>query len=794
MSSKIISAKDQIVAPPSTGLARSSDSPSSSASAADSATPLATNGTNGRSKAANLDGTGTSVAAALLASALQKFWGYSSFRPLQLEAMQSVMSDCDSLVLFPTGGGKSLCFQAPAVCRDGLAVVVSPLISLMKDQVDALNACGIRAAYLNSSISPSHEREVLADIRNGSLKIVYLAPERLLTDRTLELLSTVKLSLFAIDEAHCVSEWGHDFRPEYRGLSVLKRRFPEVSIHAYTATATETVRADIIRQLGFTNANVLVGSMDRPNLNYQMRRRQPGMGQILEVLNERKSESGIIYCISRKDVESTSAALNALGFFCLPYHAGLSAETRKQNQDSFLKEQCKIMVATVAFGMGIDKSNVRFVIHAAMPKSLEAYQQESGRAGRDGLDADCWLFHTAGDIVSWKRLVTESSSGVGLDAALAAISAVANFCNGQRCRHVALAAHFGESLAVSNCGACDICLSSNQADLVEDSVVLGQKIVSCVHRVEQRFGAEYVAQILTASSDQRILENGHDKLSTYGLLKSEHKKSVRHWIEELVGQNFLEKSGEFNVLKITYLGKQLLRGGAKPRLTKNTPSPITDQFRSGPSSSKANVISWEGVDRPLFEMLVKRRAEIAQQQNLPTHVVFSDHTLRDMARRRPSTLDAMYLISGVGKQKLEDFGNLFLSIISQQCKATGLAGDVKPIAAFARPVTTSAGPSKSALGAFPLFDQGLSISEVAAKLARAESTTGGYLSEYIRYHRITDATRWVDLDTIAKVKMAIDAVGAEAMKPIHVFLEEEIGYDKIKIVLECLANQSGEES
>ncbi|MFT7633768.1 MAG: ATP-dependent DNA helicase RecQ, partial [Mariniblastus sp.] len=626
-----------------------------------------------------------------LADSLRHYWGFDSFRDLQFEAMQAVMQDRDSLVVFPTGGGKSLCFQAPAVCRDGMGVVVSPLISLMKDQVDSLVSCGIKAAFLNSSLTSAEESQILEDVRSGNLQLLYLAPERLLTSSCKSMLKTANVRFFAIDEAHCVSQWGHDFRPEYRGLKILKTEFPTASVHAYTATATEQVRGDILQQLGLENPEVLVGSMRRSNLNYQIRRRQPGLDQIVDVLRKHESESGIVYCISRKDVEKTSAALNSLGFSTLPYHAGISADQRKSNQDAFLHEDIKIIVATVAFGMGIDKSNVRFVVHASMPKSLEAYQQESGRAGRDGLDAECWLFFNGGDYVTWKRLIDLSNDSSGYDAAISALDGISKFCNGLICRHVALAAHFDEVLKLESCDACDVCL--DDLELVDDPLTLAQKIVSCVFRVDQRFGADYVAQVLTGSRDKRILQNKHDQVSTYGLLDTANKQDVRTWVEQLIGQDFLIKSGEYNIVKITDAGRELLRGEAKPRLTQ--------PLRATPSRPKKTATtSWEGVDKTLFELLRTERETEAKQRQVPAYVVFSDASLRDMARRRPSTVEALRLINGVGQQKLETYGVRFLGIITDHCETSGVSLDESPPVQQVAP----SGPTASAIVSFEHFE------------------------------------------------------------------------------------------
>jgi ATP-dependent DNA helicase RecQ len=603
-----------------------------------------------------------------LREVMRRYWGFDSFLPLQAEAMGCVLEGRDSVVVLPTGGGKSLCFQAPAMCLEGLAVVVSPLIALMKDQVDALRNCGVPAAFSNSTLSPRERRDVADEVRSGRVRLLYLAPERLLTEGTLEFLKTARVSLVAIDEAHCISAWGHDFRPEYRGLGVLKEVFPKVGVHAYTATASETVRQDIAEQLKLNGAEILVGSFDRPNLVYKVQRRSNRLKQIREVLDRHPRESGIVYCIARKDVDQTAAALAELGYRAVPYHAGMTDDDRRRNQERFLEEEADTIVATVAFGMGIDKPNVRYVVHAGMPKSLESYQQESGRAGRDGLEAECCLFYSGQDYGIWKRIV-EDSEPTAREGALRSLAAMYDFCTGVQCRHRAIVEYFGQRLKDGSCQACDVCLG--QLDLVDDPLIVGQKILSCVVRLRQGFGGDYTAKVLQGSQEQRILQLGHHQLSTWGLLSGENLRTIRDWIEQLVSQEYLEKVGEYNLLHVTTAGRRLLRGEQTPRLLR----PVKPAKAAKP---KAVADSWEGVDRGLFDDLRQLRREKAAAENVPAYIVFGDAALRDMARRRPTTPAGFRLVRGVGEKKLTDYGEEFIERIAAYCRAHGLPTDVAP--------------------------------------------------------------------------------------------------------------------
>ena len=523
--------------------------------------------------------TQTEQATQQLADALKKYWGYESFHDLQLPAMSAVLEDRDSLVVLPTGGGKSLCYQAPAVCRDGMAIVISPLISLMKDQVDALKANGISAALINSTLSNAEKWNVAEQIKAGELKLLYLAPERIGAGKLLDLLSETKISFIAIDEAHCISQWGHDFRPHYRELKRLRERFAGVSLHAYTATATERVREDIQGQLGLEDPEVLVGSFDRPNLYYRVAKKNSVINQIQDVIGRHPDGAGIVYCISRKEVERVTLQLQAFGFKAASYHAGMDDVDRSANQEAFIKDEIQIIVATVAFGMGIDKPDVRFVIHTGIPKTVENYQQETGRAGRDGLDSECHLFYGGNDFRTWKMIFSDQPPKVQKES-LASLQSMMDFCHNISCRHRSLVRHFGQELEKDCETNCDIC--TGDIKLVEDAQKISQMILSSVYRQQERFGSKYTAQVLKGSEDERIQTNGHDQLSTFGLLAAYTLKIIQDWIGQLVGQGFLiqDESDGYSILKISTTGQKLLKGEIVPKL-------IQPEAKSSASSSSS---------------------------------------------------------------------------------------------------------------------------------------------------------------------------------------------------------------
>jgi ATP-dependent DNA helicase RecQ len=622
----------------------------------------------------------------LLADALHRVWGFSDFRPLQREAMHAILDARDSVVVLPTGGGKSLCFQAPAIVdtdarlkasrssggddirverdgfsrapRRGLALVVSPLISLMKDQVDGLRVDGVAASYLNSTLLPHERDEVLASVREDRCRLLYVSPERIVGEGSQSLrrmLQQAGLRFIAIDEAHCISQWGHDFRPEYRQLGRLREEFPGVSFHAFTATATGRVQRDIVSELRLLEPVVLVGSFDRPNLTYRVLRRGNLHRQLTDILARHENEAGIVYCSSRREVESLAEWLREEGHRALPYHAGLADDVRSRNQEQFLDEQVDIVVATVAFGMGIDRSNVRFVVHAGAPRSPEHYQQESGRAGRDGLPAECVLIYSGGDFVRWRQML--ESNGEWNESARTLLRDMERYAAGTRCRHRTLVEYFGQSYERPECAACDWCLK--ELDPVADAATLARKILSCVARVKQTWGTAHVTDVLTGKATEKVVAARHHELSTFGLLKEETTAAIRGYIEQLVGDGLLLRDGEpYPVLRVTASGAALMRGAGECTLYREVKPPSSKRKRSTLRDSFTVT-----VDSDLFDVLRDVRLRLARERGVPPYVIFHDTTLRDMVVRRPKTLDDLHEIYGVGAKKAADFGDAFLDAI-----------------------------------------------------------------------------------------------------------------------------------
>jgi ATP-dependent DNA helicase RecQ len=600
--------------------------------------------------------TSTLDADRLLTDALHRVWGFSTFRPLQREAMHAVLASRDSVVVLPTGGGKSLCFQAPAVVQPaGVAVVISPLISLMKDQVDGLRADGVAAAYLNSTQTPADRDAVVASLREDGCRLLYVSPERIVGDggpALRRLLLGPGVRFIAVDEAHCISQWGHDFRPEYRQLGRLRDDFPGVSLHAFTATATERVRDDIVAELRLNQPAVLVGSFDRPNLTYRVVRRGNLHAQLRTVLERHEGDAGIVYCLSRRDVESLASWLVEEGHRAVPYHAGLPDTMRSANQEAFLQERVDIVVATVAFGMGIDRSNVRFVVHAGAPRSAEHYQQESGRAGRDGLPAECVLIYSGGDFVRWRQMLEANGELTASGRAL--LADMQRYASGTRCRHRTLVEYFGQTYDRTSCEACDWCLK--ELDVVGDSTLIAQKVLSSVARLKQGWGTGHVTDVVLGRATEKVIACGHQTLSTFGLLRDESASAVRGYIEQLIAEGFLAREGDpYPVLRLTADGASLLRGRSSCTLYR--------EVKPASRSRRKQDMAADTVDSDLFDALRNLRLRLARERGVPPYVIFHDTTLRDMVARRPRTVEDLHEVYGVGARKAADFGDAFLDAI-----------------------------------------------------------------------------------------------------------------------------------
>jgi ATP-dependent DNA helicase RecQ len=585
-----------------------------------------------------------------------------------------VLAGRDSLVVLPTGGGKSLCYQAPAAHLRRLAVVVSPLIALMKDQVDGLRQAGVPAAMLNSSQSPAERAAVLRAVGAGGVQLLYVAPERLVMDGFLARLRQAQPAFVAVDEAHCISQWGHDFRPEYRQLRILREVFPGLAVHAYTATATPQVRTDIVAELRLRDPLILVGSFDRPNLVYRVRPRTDRVAQVTAAINRHRDQAGIIYCIRRSEVDELTAALRRRGLRALRYHAGLTDEERRANQEAFVNERADIVVATVAFGMGIDRSNVRYVIHAGMPKSIEHYQQEAGRAGRDGLEAECLLLVSGGDYGLWKSVLA-SEAVEPPPGALRQLGEMYAFCQQAVCRHRALVTYFGQRYERADCGACDVCLGETVPD--DGGAGAAMRLLEAVDALRGRFGAMHIVDVLVGAATARIAQLGHDRLGTYGVLRGEKKAQVRAWVDQLLAHGLLVRTDdEYPTVTLTSEGRAVLRGeAAAPALSsvRVVAAAAVQHSAAGAESVAAPAAARDGstrgasdgsaYDPMLFDALRALRRRLAEERGVPPYLIFSDASLRDMARLRPLTLEQFREVKGVGDWKLEAFGERFLSAI-----------------------------------------------------------------------------------------------------------------------------------
>ena len=597
-----------------------------------------------------------------LAGLLKRFFGYESFRPLQEEAMREALAGNDTFVLMPTGGGKSLCYQLPALAKGGLTIVVSPLIALMKDQVDALEEAGVAATYLNSTLSAAESRERLAKLYEGSFRLLYVAPERLMLPEMLERLAEWQPGLIAIDEAHCISEWGHDFRPEYRQIATLRGRFPETPVMALTATATDRVREDIVSQLQLRNPSRFVASFNRGNLTYRVVARSQPLNQILDVAKRHDGESGIIYCASRNATERLAKRLSEQGLRCAAYHAGLDAATRSKNQEAFIRDEIQIVCATIAFGMGIDKPDVRFVIHHDLPKNIEGYYQETGRAGRDGLPAECVLLFNASDVAKQFGFIEEKTDEQEQRVARDLLQQMVHYAETRDCRRRTLLAYFSESFADENCGGCDNCLDPKETF---DGTVAAQKFLACLYRIRERsgfgFGLNHVVEVLTGANTEAIRKWGHDQVSTYGIGDEFGRDEWKAIGRELMRLGLAQlTSGRMSVVELTQAGRDWLGGKEPIELTR----PEVAKPKSSAARSRSERAGEIQCDEMLFQRLRELRMELAAKRGLPAYMIFGDVALREMARDCPTTLEAFSLTSGVGEKKQAEYGEQFISEIA----------------------------------------------------------------------------------------------------------------------------------
>lgn len=709
---------------------------------------------------------------------LQTVFGYDSFRHNQQEIVEHVLAGNDSVVLMPTGGGKSLCYQVPALCLPGVTIVVSPLIALMKDQVDALKVNGIEAAFLNSTQSPAEQSFIFKQLQANRLKLLYLAPERLMGNETqfLGFLKQIQVSLFAVDEAHCISQWGHDFRPEYLILGQLKESFPGIPLIALTATADDLTKQDIIHKLHFTEYKVFENSFNRPNIYYYVKPKSNYYDELVSYLKQHKDDSGIIYCLSRAATERLAEDLKSDGFNAEAYHAGIEKNLKDERQDKFLRDDIKIMIATIAFGMGINKSNVRFVVHVDLPKNIEGYYQETGRAGRDGLHSEAILFYGAGDVMKLKKFAEVEGNAAQTKIMLQKLDKMSRFCETKTCRRKFLLNYFGED-AEDYCGSCDTCLNK---PVLKDCTVIAQKFLSTVARVNERFGVRYIVDILKGSNNEKIKEE-HKKLSVYGIGKDASKEEWIHYAKELIYYDYLALSdGEYPVAKLTEKSRAVLYQKQKVYLS----APVHVEIAKEPE-----IYQQHTYEKELFESLKQLRNRFAREENVPSYIIFSDSTLLDLATYLPLNTNDLLKISGFGAYKAEKYGNSFLETVQDYCSENNLQTriELRQPKRERKQKTSSANERASDTKrlSFNMHKEGKTIAQIAEERNLSLNTIETHLSYYISQGEL-EIEDFVLPHKQQVIKKAAELFGPESLRILKDNLPEEITYGEIRMMLAAM--------